>query len=307
MLPLHASNVGGRGGANARGAGFSGPPGANNTAKGRPNVSSGVSSVSSLHRRSTASYYSDDAFGYNHGSQFSLLKYLRRVVYYPQMDFDYTLTQMKLLLRSPSKVYKITSWRNQTKNRWARDDPAFLVILCALITVSSIAYGFVYGRNSLASIVSLVATQLAIFLGSGFVIATFCWRLANARFRARHSHSVDQEVEWMYAFDIHCNAYFPMTLALYVLQFCLAPMLLRPNILSTLAANTLYTLAFSYYHYVSFLGYMYLPFLDKKLVTSMLYPVAILAVIYVLFTVLNINMARLGLSLFFNLEPPSSA
>ncbi|GBG33586.1 Protein unc-50-like [Hondaea fermentalgiana] len=259
-----------------------------------------------LQRRGSNSYYStDEGFGPLGSSHFSMLRYLRRVVYYPQMDFEYTFTQMKLLLRSPSKVYKITSWRNQTKNRWARDDPAFLVILCVLISVSSVIYGLALGRASVASIVSLVATQIVIFLGSGMLIATFFWRLANARFRARHSHSVDQEVEWMYAFDIHCNAYFPMTLALYVLQLCLLPVLLRPNILSTLAANTLYTAAFSYYHYVSFLGYMYLPFLDKKLVTALLYPVALLAVAFVLFTVLNINMARLTLSLFFPLSVPS--
>ena len=29
---------------------------------------------------------------------------------------------------------------------------------------------------------------------------------------------VDQKVEWQYAFDIHCNAFFVMFMGLYVLQ-----------------------------------------------------------------------------------------
>ena len=38
-----------------------------------------------------------------------------------------------------------------------------------------------------------------------------------------HGHTIDQRVEWLYAFDVHCNAYFPMFLALYVLQYFLSP------------------------------------------------------------------------------------
>ena len=35
------------------------------------------------------------------------------------------------------------------------------------------------------------------------------------------------QVEWMYAFDIHCNSFFPLFLLLYVLQFFLLPFLLN--------------------------------------------------------------------------------
>lgn len=97
----------------------------------------------------------------------------------------------------------------------------------------------------------------------------------------------------MYAFDIHCNAYFPMFVALYVLQYLMLPLLLSDSFFATFLANTLYAAALSYYHYVSFLGYMFLPFLNKEQVTSMLYPIAGLAVAYVIFILLNINAARL--------------
>ena len=37
----------------------------------------------------------------------------------------------------------------------------------------------------------------------------------------------------MYAFDVHCNAFFPMFLLLYVLQLVLSPVLLTHTFLST--------------------------------------------------------------------------
>ena len=43
-----------------------------------------------------------------------------------------------------------------------------------------------------------------------------------------------------YAFDVHCNSYFPLFLIIYVLQFFLTPVLLKPIFLSTFLANTLY-------------------------------------------------------------------
>ena len=38
----------------------------------------------------------------------------------------------------------------------------------------------------------------------------------------------------MYAFDVHCNAFFPMFLLLYVLQLVLSPLLLMHTFVSTL-------------------------------------------------------------------------
>lgn len=37
-------------------------------------------------------------------------------------------------------VYKQTSYRKQTKNQWARDDPAFVIITCYLVAMAAIAY-----------------------------------------------------------------------------------------------------------------------------------------------------------------------
>ena len=55
-----------------------------------------------------------------------------------QMDLEFTFTQYVYLCKSPSKVYKLTSWRKQTKNQWARDDPAFVVILVAFVLIATV-------------------------------------------------------------------------------------------------------------------------------------------------------------------------
>ena len=68
-------------------------------------------------------------------------------------------------------------------------------------------------------------------------------------------HSVEQKVEWAYAFDVHCNGFVPILLLLYLLQFFFLPILTKPTFLATLLGNTLYFVALSYYQYITFLGY----------------------------------------------------
>jgi len=72
-----------------------------------------------------------------------------------------------------------------------------------------------------------------------------------------------QSVEWLYAFDIHLNSFFPLWVLLYVLQFfLLIPILAYPtSFVSTFFANTLYLIAGIDYYYITFLGYTGTPFL----------------------------------------------
>lgn len=56
-------------------------------------------------------------------------KYLRRLLHFKQMDFEFAMWQMLYLFTSPQRVYRNFHYRKQTKDQWARDDPAFLVLL----------------------------------------------------------------------------------------------------------------------------------------------------------------------------------
>ncbi len=62
-------------------------------------------------------------------------------------------------------------------------------------------------------------------------------------------------VEWMYAFDIHCNAFFPFFIIIYILQYFLLPIVLPPTFFAFFISNTIYSVAFIYYFYITHLGY----------------------------------------------------
>jgi len=136
----------------------------------------------------------------------------------------------------------------------------------------------------------------------GSVLATATWTLANKYLRVRALHSVDQEVEWMYAFDIHCNSFFPVFLLLYVLQFFLLPFLLSGGFLATLVSDTLFLAALSYYFYITFLGYSALPFLENSV--YFLYPVGGLIIGYIVVLISNVNCTVMALSLYFGTPAP---
>ena len=104
-------------------------------------------------------------------------------------------------------------------------------------------------------------------------------------------------VDCRYAFDVHCNAFFPLFLLLHVVQFLLLPLLLRASFLATLLSNTLYLGAFSAYHYLTFLGYSELPFLRRC--ECFVYPIAPLALLYVLSLPLNLNCTGLIVGWYF--------
>lgn len=74
--------------------------------------------------------------------------------------------------------------------------------------------------------------------------------------RVQRVLSVDQEVEWLYAFDIHCNGFFPLFAVLFVLQYFLCYWLVHGgSYIATVVGNSLYAFALCYYWYITFLGY----------------------------------------------------
>ncbi|XP_058007470.1 uncharacterized protein LOC110649295 isoform X4 [Hevea brasiliensis] len=175
-----------------------------------------------------------------------LPQYLRRIVKWQQMDIEYTFWQMLHLCTSPKVVYQHTKYHKQTKNQWARDDPAFVVICSLLLAISTLAYCAAYDHSAAHAVFVVISVLIFHFLVSGVVLATCCWFLTNAYLReeAPNSHVVEQRVEWLYAFDVHCNSFFPLFVMLYA-----------HGLIPTLLSNMLFMVAASYYHYLNFLGY----------------------------------------------------
>jgi len=194
-------------------------------------------------------------------------------------------------------IGKLAYYRKQTKNHWARDDPAFVAIQIGMLLVASMAHAIAFKSGSILSTTIKFAFHSIVinYLLVGAVVATVTRYIANTHLIQASSSSsssttsaststststsslsssptssqntstmhVRQSVEWMYAFDVHCNAFLPFFTILYIVQFFLLPLVLAPGFFPFLASNTIYSLAFGHYIYVTHLGYRVLPFLHR--------------------------------------------
>ena len=141
-------------------------------------------------------------------------QYLQRMIDLQQMDIQSAIDQMRTLLTLyPQRVYKMAYYRKQTKNHWARDDPAFCFLQLVMIIASSIAYGLAFRIASFTAILGFVTKSILIhWLGFGVLMASVGRLVANQHLMTaeRSSSHVKQNVEWLYAFDVHCNAFVPL-------------------------------------------------------------------------------------------------
>tara|TARA_A100001015_G_scaffold185598_1_gene206536 strand:- start:1162 stop:2019 length:858 start_codon:yes stop_codon:yes gene_type:complete len=188
------------------------------------------------------------------------------------------------------------SYRKQTKNQWARDDPAFAVAEAGFVAVSCLVitcfyalciYIYIYlsafmklryisfqlsviSLGQIATLAYAIAFQSPSFWGYlwsvlygvivdwllvGLAVASTTSHIANKYLRQHHAHSVEQEVEWLYAFDVHTNAFFCSFFITYVLQYFLLPILLARGAIPCILSNGLYAIATIWYAYITHLGY----------------------------------------------------
>lgn len=226
-------------------------------------------------------------------------EYLRRLCDIRQMDFEATCDQILTLLSfEPQNVYTTFYYRKQTKNQWARDDPAFAVIQGIAVAIAAFAYAIAFHRISIWGYLwSILYSVLIDWLLVGAAVASTCSHIANKYLRQHHAHTVEQEVEWLYAFDVHMNAFLCSFLITHVAQYFLLPLLLNRALLACMFSNTLYAAASVWYFYVAHLGYRALPFLGNTQ-TFLYYPTIAVAVLWLFTTILlllglRINMTRI--------------
>lgn len=280
--------------------------------------------------------------GRRHGSGQRFREYIWRGLNWSQMDFQFASHQMIDLCRAPSDAYVRTKMQQEIKHQWARDDPAFVLLMIYLITASSFAYWLTFGSSSLYHFFRICfGIAIVEFLGLGCLIATgFQWYAnkylranAGGRFRSDFGGSGagvlagllggasqleagrggaanggggatgggggsnSGRVEWLYAFDVHCNSFFPCFVALFVLQFFLTPVLLADSFFSMLLSNALFAVVCCYYCYVTWLGYSALPFLKNT--QNFLLPAFPLVLLFLICIICRWNVAMAILNLYF--------
>lgn len=218
-------------------------------------------------------------------------KYLRRLLHFRQMDFEFAFWQMVYLMSAPQQVYRNFQYRKQTKLQFARDDPAFLVLLAGWLVVSSAGFAFVLNIGFGAFVKFLLYVIFVDCIGVGLVVATALWALSNRYLLKPGYGGADADVEWGFAFDVHLNAFFPILVILHFVQLFFYHILIgRDMFLATLFGNSLWLLALGYYIYITFLGYSSLNILRKTKV--FLYPMIPLGVFILFAIALNWNLSK---------------
>uniref|UniRef100_A0A224Z3B1 Unc 50 log n=1 Tax=Rhipicephalus zambeziensis TaxID=60191 RepID=A0A224Z3B1_9ACAR len=213
-------------------------------------------------------------------------KFLRRLIHVRHMDFQFAMWQMLYLFVSPQKVYRNFQYRKQTKDQFARDDPAFLVLLGLWLVASSVGFVLILRISFLGFLKFLLWVIFIDCIGMGVVVATALWAISNKYLLKPTCRTED--VEWGYAFDVHLNAFFPPLVVLHVFQLFFSRLL--SHHISLLFGNTLWLIALGYYIYITFLGYSALPILKNTHI--FLYPLALLFVCYIVTLVCNVNLCE---------------
>ncbi len=228
-----------------------------------------------------------NAYLTTHSASHSVIRYFSRLMKPRQMDFEFAAWQMLYLLIGPRQVYKLVTYQRQTRRQWARDDPAFVIILCGLLLATSVLYSMVYA-TSYTDFLQLGFSMIFLdFVLVGFVVSTASWLFTNKVLlnKTNGGRVSNEAVEWGYAFDLHCNAFYFLFVWTYVIQFFLLGIVNTRGFLGRFIGNTIYFIGIHGYLYQTYLGYQALPMVSRA--SLFMYPAGILTVLYVisLFTV----------------------
>lgn len=204
---------------------------------------------------------------------------LRRLFKPTTLDFETAIWEIFHLIINPKKMYRSHYYYKQNlssgKLSYTRDDPSFLLLLTAFLSVSAVAWGLAYTPR-FGDIIKLVVYMVVVdFYVTGAVVATVSWFLTNKLFNNTYgsfggvgTHNVNY-IEWGFCFDIHCNSFLAIWCLLYLVQFVLLPLLtIQKSIVLLLLGNSLYFGAVGYYFVITFYGFNSLPFISSSVVNT---------------------------------------
>ncbi|KAG9001281.1 hypothetical protein FRB94_003771 [Tulasnella sp. JGI-2019a] len=224
----------------------------------------------------------------------------RRLLKFSQMDWELAAWQLTWLCIAPKRVYRNVYFHKvKTKNVWARDDPAILILISACLVVSAAAWSFVHSYPLSGILKYALLMIFRDFLAVGALVATCLWFLSNKLLlQPLTNHTAEEipKVEWAYAFDVHTNAFFPLYLSLYLAQLFLAPVITKDNWICLWVGNSLYLASLAQYTYITYLGFNALPFLIRS--ELILFPLIPLFAAY-LVSLLGFNVSKHVLDAYF--------
>ena len=206
----------------------------------------------------------------------SMIDYLKKMIHIRQIDYYLAYTNI-LYCFKPKEINETAKIRKHLKNKYARDDPGFLIILILNLFISSVCYSIAFGHLSPVYIFNIFFIQTFLILfTTGILISLVCKIVIDRYFRNDEiGTNKEQKIEYVYAFDIHCNSFVPLYFFSGVIPFCLLPLVNgNGGFLQVLISNGLTFIGVLYYFYVTFMGYFSLPFVRKnKFATLMVWPI----------------------------------
>ncbi|KAI5491603.1 UNC-50 family [Trichomonas vaginalis G3] len=219
------------------------------------------------------------------------------------MDSESAGWQLAISYTNPSKLYKFIQKHRHTKQKWGRDDPAFVILQSILIiAIAFIWYILPLTSYSFFTLIRGIFTSLVVdYFIIGGIFAVVTWYLLNKFGKAPQTfHSTEQDVELQFCFDVFCNAYTAIIFDINV-GFILTQTLraIFHNWLFTIfLPNTLYAIALIHFIVVAVPCILILPFLNKF---ELMPPILIVIVGYILSIILSIDIGSIWTKFHFGI------
>lgn len=223
--------------------------------------------------------------------------FFRRATQVDQMELDAALSQMYFLCANPSMVSKMSRARKATKNRFYRDDPAFLMIQLFFIAVWSIAVGCTAGFR-IGSTVELLVWSVISYVAWCAIFTSLTWWIVNHwLLDSAYIAESRGDVEWRYSLDVHCNGYFFYFIFAKAISFVLLPLIFPYGAIFRFFGNFLLFVGISGYFYNVFLGYLELPMVHQQ--ERLLYPIPLCVLWFLLATISSWHGVELNFGLLY--------
>ena len=221
---------------------------------------------------------------------YSFIDFMKKFYHFKQIDYYFAYMNI-IYCFSPINLAEMAKTRKHLKNKYARDDPGFLLILIINLFISSICFNLTFGKFSLFKIFHIFFLQTFVMLILfGLIIAL----IAKIFFDNYLSASASQSIEYTHAFDIHTNSFVTFYFFSIIIPYFLIPICAKDNkFFQIFISNVLFFYGILYYFYVSYVEYFSLPFIKKnQKISGIFFGIIIL---FFVFNLLKINAFKLFL------------
>lgn len=218
---------------------------------------------------------------------YSFIDFLKKFYHFKQID--YYLAYMNFIYCfSPINLAEMSKTRKHLKNKYARDDPGFLLIMIINLFISSVCFNISTGTFNIFKIFHIFFVQTFVMLILfGLIIALILKIIMDSYFNASSS----QNIEYTHAFDIHTNSFVSFYCFSYIIPYFLLPICSKDNrFFEVFISNVLFFYGMLYYFYVSYVEYFSLPFIRKNQKINLIFWIII--ILFFTINLLKINLFK---------------